>query len=447
VLAFVDMTRYSMFVSVFVALIACGGSSNNSGGDAGGSGSNTGPVNGVYTIPLTAPDGPVEFYAPLLTVGGVQFAMDLDTGSTTTAIAGSACTDCNQTPDVPTYMLSPTYTPGSGATDEHLTADSEYADGTGWYGEVWDDTISLEHGTPSATINIVDISTQIDPNDKQNAMAGFFQDNGYQGILGMGPPGNAVGMTGAYFQAISGSGGVAPIMAFEMCSTDGTMWFGGYDATHASGAMSYAVMDPIDDNNPFYSVSLTGASVGSSSVSGSASADDLSLWTIDTGTSVFVPTTPVYDAAVASIEASSGYKALFGSASFDPTDANPNGCVTALSAVTDDQVDQMLPPFVMTMTNAAGGSDIAVSAPALSSYLYDNGSNQFCTGMFDGGDEAIIGDELLQGFIVVVDQKNGQVGWATDGGCAHGDIARAPHDRTKHLHMPRPRAALRHRNR
>jgi hypothetical protein len=441
------MTRYTVLFSVLVAAIACGGNSGGGGGggDAGGSGSNTGPVNGVYTIPLTAPDGPVEFYAPLLTVGGVQFAMDLDTGSTTTAIAGSACTDCNQTPDVPAYMLSPTYTPGSAATDEHTTADSEYADGTGWYGEVWNDAISLEHGTPSAALNIVDISTQIDPNDKQNAMAGFFEDNGYQGILGMGPPGNAVGMTGAYFQSITGSG-VAPIMAFEMCSTDGTMWFGGYDAAHASGEMAYAPMDPIDENNPFYSVSLTGALVGSASVSGSASTADLSLWTVDTGTSVFVPTTPVYAAAVKAIEASSGYKTLFGSASFDPTESNPNGCITALSAVTDDEVDQMLPPFVMTMKNMAGGSDIAVSAPAMSSYLYDNGGNQFCTGMFDGGDEAIIGDELLQGFVVVVDQKNGQVGWATDGGCAQGD-ARTPHDRTKRLHMPKPRAALRHRNR
>ncbi len=440
------MSRYSVFVACFAALIACGGNGNGGGGDdVDGGGSGSGNHNGVYTIPLTAPDGPVEFYAPLLTVGGVKFAMDLDTGSTTTAIAGSGCTDCNQTPDVPAYTLSPTYTPGSAATDEHVTADSEYADGTGWYGEVWSDAISLENGTPSATINLVDISTQIDPNDKANAMAGFFSDNGYQGILGMGPPENAVGTTGAYFQAITGSGGIAPIMAFEMCSTDGTMWLGGFDATHASGPMAYAPMDPVDNNNPFYSVSLTGALVGSGSVSGSASAEDLELWTVDTGTSVFVPTTPVYTAAVKAIEASSGYKTLFGSASFDPTDSNPNGCITALSAVSDDQVDQMLPPFVMTMKNAAGGSDIAVSAPALSSYLYDNGSNQFCTGMFDGGTEAIIGDELLQGFVVVVDQKNNQVGWATDGGCSQGDV-RKPHDRTKHLHMPRPRTALRHRN-
>jgi Eukaryotic aspartyl protease len=435
------MIRFSVLVS-FMVLVACGGSSNNGGTDAGkGSGSGSGNQNGVYTIPLTAPDGPVEFYAPMLTVGGVQFAMDLDTGSTTTAIAGSACSDCSMTPGVPAYTISPLYTPGSDATDEKMTADSEYADGTGWYGEVWKDTVSLENGTPSATFNIVDISTQIDPNDPKNAMAGFFQDNGYQGILGMGPPENAVGETGAYFDTIT-TAGVTAIMAFEMCSTSGTMWLGGYDETHASGAMAYTPMDIVSNNNPFYSVDLTSATVDGSA--GSATTQDLGEWTVDTGTSVFVPTTNVYNAALNAILASSGYKALFGSASFNPTQENQDGCVTALSQVTDDQVDAMLPPFVMTMRNAAGGSDITVSAGALESYLYDGGNNTFCAGMFDGGDEAIIGDELLQGFVVVIDEKNQQIGWAKDAGCSQ-EAFRMPHDRTKKLHRPN-RAALRHRS-
>ncbi|HEY1817872.1 MAG TPA: pepsin-like aspartyl protease [Kofleriaceae bacterium] len=439
------MKRYSVFVTCFVAIVACGGNNGNNGDDddgnadannGSGSGSQMGSGSNVITgapfvIPLLAPDGAVEFYAPMLTVGGVQFAMDLDTGSTTTAIAGSTCTDCSGSD----FTLTPEYTPSSTAVDQHQTADTGYSDGTGWYGEVYQDSISLENSSPSASLNVVDISTQVDP-EVMGSMAGFFEDNGYQGILGMGSPYNAEPNTGAYYQSLVQLG-LPNVMAFEMCPTDGTMWLGGFDATRASAPMAYTPLDPItayDENtgsgNPFYSVDLTGVSVDNKAITDSTGSD-FALWVVDTGTSLFYPTTNVYNAALANVNASAGLKAVFGT----KAKLSDSKCLKPTTTMTDAAIDQMLPPFVMTMKNAAGGADITVSAPALESYLYNNGDGTYCLAMGDGQDEPTMGDEIMQGFVVVIDQTNNQVGWAPDSGC--GALPR-PHDRTKRFLPPKP---------
>ncbi|HEY1550938.1 MAG TPA: pepsin-like aspartyl protease, partial [Kofleriaceae bacterium] len=124
---------------VVAAVAACGGSDN------GGS-----PAD-YYTIPLTTANQ--EFWSPKVTVGGQTFVMDLDTGSTTTAIAGTTCSTCTN--------VSPEYMPSSTAMDQSKTAESEYADGTGWQGEIYQDTMMVGSGTPEATLDIVDISTQV----------------------------------------------------------------------------------------------------------------------------------------------------------------------------------------------------------------------------------------------------------------------------------------------
>jgi hypothetical protein len=450
------MMRSSVLACV-LAFVACGGSNgnNNNGPDAGSNGSNgsntsctpsgasaTGTAGGgtvPYAIPLTDPDGPVSFYAPMLTVGGQMFAMDLDTGSTTTAIAGTSCKDCSGSD----FTMSPEYAPTATATDECVKADSEFADGTGWYGEVFRDTIGVGNSSPTATLKIVDISTQVDPNDPM-AMAGFFQDNSYQGILGMGAPENEVDHTEAFFSTIVGTG-MPNVMSFEMCSDGGTMWLGGTDPTHYSGTMQYAALDPIDlMNNPFYSVDLTSVSFNGKTVT-PTSAADLTEWVVDTGTSLFYVPTEFFNAVAGTqdmttgkvtggVMATTAWKNLFGTGSFF---TSQDGCVTATdTTVSDATINSMLPPFVMKMKGAAGGADITVSAPALASYLVDAGQGQFCFVMGDGGNEATMGDEVMQGFVVVIDQTNKQVGWAPDTGCA--SAMPRPRDMTKRFHGPKP---------
>jgi hypothetical protein len=434
------MKRYSVFVSCLVAFVACGGNNKNNGDDDGnadanngsgsgsmGSGSNIAPGS-VFAIPLTTPDD--SFWAPTLTIGGVGFVMDLDTGSTSTGVAGSNCSNCG---------VSPEYTPSSSAMDTGMTATTQYEDDSGWSGEIYKDTITLENGTPNATLNIVDITAQMFATD--DPTYGFFDGNVYQGILGMGPPANAEPNTGAYFDTIT-QAGVTAVMAFELCDTGGTMWLGGFDATHASDAPAFTPMDGSDQY--FYSIDPKSVALGGSALAGKTAAD-FEDWVVDTGTTFFYLPTTVESNLITTLNNNSNFKTMFpGTKLKDDPDGSGVGC-TPNSSNTDADVESMLPPFQMTLPAAGGGSDLTVSATPLKSYLYDNGSGSFCLGVGNGGNGAgatTMGDQIMQAFVTVIDLKNNQIGWATDSGC---NEPRRPRDRVAfHPHLPKPRLGNRH---
>ncbi|HEY3802691.1 MAG TPA: pepsin-like aspartyl protease [Kofleriaceae bacterium] len=430
------MKRYSVFVSCFVAIVACGGNNGNNGDDddgnadannGSGSGSQMGSGSNVatgapYAIPLTTPDE--SFWAPTLTIGGVGFVMDLDTGSTSTGVAGSTCSNCS---------VSPEYTPGAGATDTGQTATTQYEDDSGWSGEIYTDTIALENGSPNATLNIVDITAQMFATD--DPTYGFFDGNVYQGILGMGPPANAEPNTGAYFDTIT-QAGVPAEMAFELCDSGGTMWLGGFDASHASGAPAYTPMDGSDQY--FYSIDPASVALGGSNLAGKTAAD-FQDWVVDTGTTFFYLPTKVESNLITALNNNASFKTLFpGTTLKDDPDGSGVGC-TANSSVTDAQVESMLPPFQMTLPAAGGGSNVTVSATPLKSYLYDQGSGSFCLGVGNGGNGAgatTMGDQIMQAFVTVIDLQHNQIGWATDSGC---NEPRRPRDRTTFRpHLPKP---------
>jgi hypothetical protein len=372
----------------------------------------------VYAIPLTTPDE--SFWGPQVTIGGQSFMMDLDTGSTTIGVAAMGCTQCTG--------VTPLYTPGTGATDDHKTASTTYADNSGWSGEIYTDTVGLGHGSPDVKVDFAAMTRQ----------RKFFYQNQYQGIFGLGAPENAEPNTGAYFD-IATQTGMTGIMAFELCADGGTMWLGGFDATHTSAAPQYTPLIPVTANQPFYAIDITGMSLGGTSVGSGAATFQEPV--VDTGTTYFYLPTPVETALISAINASSGFKTLFGANAKVADDPNGTGvgCVT-MAGVTAAQVDQSLPPLVINMPNKAGGADISVSVPALRSYMYDAGNGQFCLGIADGGtqDATTMGDVIMQGFVTVIDVQHQQVGWALDKGCAGGP--RAPHDRaTFHPHLPKPR--------
>jgi len=432
------MIRATVLACSLLAFTACGGGQGNNGDDDGnptdaGNGSGSGHLDGgmlpsgVYAIPLTTPDD--SFWAPKLTVGTQTFTMDLDTGSTTTGIAGSTCTNCNAAGGT----LSPTYTPSSAAVDQMKTSTTAYVDNSGWSGEIYKDAISLEDGTPSASINIVDISNQIVAD-----MDYFFDgQNDYQGILGMGTPANAEANTGAYFQAIT-QAGVTPVMAFELCPNDGTMWLGGYDTTHTSGQIGYTAQNASDQD--YYAVDLTGLSMGSAAIT-DTTATDFTDWVVDTGTTFFYLPTKLETGVINALNANANFKTLFPSTTLkDDPNGTGIGC-TKTSSVTEAQVESMLPAFTMTMKNSAGGADITVTASPLQSYLYDQGNGQFCLGIGDGGTGAqadfTMGDQIMQAFVTVIDVGNNKIGWATDSHCA--TEPRLIRDRTTfHPHLPKP---------
>ena len=176
-----------------------------------------------------------------------------------------------------------------------------YDDGTDWTGEVYTDNIDLGHGTPEVNFAFVSITD----ND------GFFSDNSYQGIIGLGPSQNADDGTSAYV-SYAASAGEEPILSFELCAATGTMWLGtGYDTTKGSGSAFYTPLLPIDPmDNPDYAVDIDDLAFGSASLG--FGPDVFAGPIIDTGTSLEYLPTPVFQALLTAINADPGLKTVFG---------------------------------------------------------------------------------------------------------------------------------------
>ena len=446
-----------IFVSACGFIIGCSSAGSNPGGNpdashspsdgrGGGDGSNpidgstsspdaTGPMNGIYSIPLTTPSGgdQGEFYMPALTVSGKTFKLDLDTGSTVTGIAGAGCSTCSG--------MSPLYTPGSSASATGKKDQASYADNSGWSGSIYSDTAALDHGTPSVPLDFVDITSQ-------STNPEFFAGNEYQGIFGMGPAALLDPGTTAYFDAVT-SAGVANVMGFELCPTDGTMWLGGFDESHVASPVQYTPLLSTGVNASFYSVDMTAMAIGGTNLGVSSATFDNPI--IDTGTSLFYIPSAAQTALVKDLNANAAFKSLFsGQTLTDPTTSNSAtaGCVTASAGTSTATVDAMLPKLSLTFSGVGGGS-ITITAAASASYFYDTGGGQFCLAVYGGGDQgnATMGDAFMRGFVTVIDLANKKIGFAPTSHCAAPEAlgtrsrlterGRGPH----HVRPEFPRAA------
>ena len=371
---------------------------------------------GLVAIPLTSLDE-LSYTGPV-TVGGQPFAMIMDTGSTTLGVAGSACASCG---------VSPTYTPGESAIDEHAEGSSTYADGTGWDGEIFRDFAQLGSAA-DVDMALVDISTS------NNFFRSFTGAGGaqYQGILGLGPTVNAIQGTDGYIDQAFAAGEPSQF-AFQMCDASGTMWVGGVDGSAEASPEAQTAMIGLAAG--FYGVSTSAMAVGSGSAFGSAS--DFGLATIiDTGTSIaFIPTGPLAT-LTDQIQSSEGFATVFAGSQ----DLGSNeGC--PISTMTADQIDAALPPLHVAFPDANGSNTPFVDLPATHSYLVASGQNQWCFGFFDSADLtggqgpaiSLFGDSLLDAWVVDFNVGTATMGFALESGCAgannahvHGDVATPP---------------------
>jgi len=389
---------------------ATGTGSAHDGGTAGGAdsaadGSDGGATQAnLYSIPLTTTSDAFVYEAEL-TIGDQTFAMDIDTGSTTIGVAAATCRSCGG--------ITPQYSPTTGVSQGE-TASTMYEDGSGWSGTIYRDTVSLEHGTPSVTLDFVSITSQTQ----------FFEENAYQGILGLGAQANAEPNTDSYTAFVQAKG-VPPVMSFELCNTAGTMWLGGYDAASASAAPTYTPMLAINDSNAFYTINVDNLLLGGTSL-GFDTGADFQEPIVDTGTSLFYLPNQIFSAMLSAINASSGLQALF------PAQRLTNeGCVQA-AGVTDAMVDAELPSMSINLPSTTSGApDVTITSSPSRSYLYDNGDGQFCLAIAQGGtsDASTLGITFLRGFVTVIDIGNSRVGFAADTGCATNGGLRAVHPR------------------
>ena len=381
-------------------------------------------------IPLTTPDD--SQWLVNMTIGSQQFELSIDTGSSTAAVAGSGCSSCSSA------GISPLYSAGNSATDDNNTASSQFADGSGWSGEIYTDTASLGNGTGDVSLNFVSMTDE----------SQFFQDTSTQGILGLGPDGNLLQGTTSYIDGVFANG-VASVMSFELCPDGGQMWLGSsFDTSVASSPLVYTtdVGDP--NSNPFYAVNLTDLKLGTTSIGASASSYAEPI--LDTGTTLFYLATTPYNDLVKKVKAESGFSTLFGSQTI--TTQN-QGCMSVASGTTDSDIDAALSPLQFTFPAASGSGNVTVSVPASRSYMLDSGNDEYCFAIQDGGSGqnaigSIMGDLILSAFLTVIDIGNNQIGLAPDIGCetqnaAHAHSTRHKSRPTEHGNPYRHRDALR----
>ena len=390
------LTTLFVPVTLTLTLGACGSDSNGGGNhpDATGSGSGN-PPDGVIAIPLKSLDA--TGYTGPITVGTQTFDAIYDTGSSTIGIADTSCTTC---------MASPKYTAEASAVDQHMTGKSQYGDGSGWNGEIFQDMSKLGGG-PGVALKFVDITSQTKGSQGQ-----YFFHGGYSGIVGLGPDGALLAGTSSYITGAVGTG-MPGVMAFQLCPDKGTMWLGGYDPAAVDGTVEYSPIVPIAGMSGLYYAVNTGAAAIDGTDLGVASAD-FGPTIVDTGTTIsFVPTA-VLNKLTTAINASAATKAAFGSTGFA-------GGSCLHTTMTSTQLDATLPKLGITF---AGGTT-PVAMPATKAYLFNEGQGNYCfafgdsSQLFGGFKASLFGASMLNGMIAVFDVANKQLGFAAEKGCAN----------------------------
>ena len=179
---------------------------------------------------------------------------------------------------------------------------------------------------------------------------------------------------------------------------------------------------------PFYAVSVSDISVGTSSLGVTQSGFGPTI--IDTGTSIsFIPQAALTKLNTA-ISSSPGYKTVFGSQAL-----NDQSCMTSNMAAAD--IDAALPPLHVTFAGTTDPADL----PATRSYLIANGDGSWCFAFDDSSQlfgtqftASLYGDSLLAAFTTTFDIGNQQMAFAPEAGCNEPAIV-------KHVAKPAPHYA------
>ncbi|MGD0524506.1 MAG: pepsin-like aspartic protease [Polyangiaceae bacterium] len=393
-----------------LASSACGGGAANAGGgtatDSGTSSDSPVPeaedaaLDGgepeanpdLVTIALSVCAPSLVYMAPA-TVGSQSFQLLVDTGSTTLAVASSACSGCGVTPE---------YTPGSSAVDEHQTATSQYGTGS-WTGEIYQDTVAL--GSAATPVKLAAIDTQSD----------FFQDFtcSMQGVAGFGPAGAALPGTNAYFDDLVASAKMPDVFATQLCDGSGTLWLGGYDPSAATGAPQYVPLASGALSDVYYSVSLTSVTVAGTTVP--IATKQFADSVVDTGTAGFLLQTSAYDALTAAIQSDAAFTEALGSSFFA---SQTGGVACAASTATKAALDAALPPLTLTF------GSVSIQAAPTDSYLFPYMGKAWCSSLVTDPSvsselplASIIGSPMLRSSIVVFDRAKNRIGFAPHAPC------------------------------
>jgi Eukaryotic aspartyl protease len=412
-LKFDNFFSLMLSASSFVIFASCSGGGFSSGSTCSGS------ATAIPTGSVAAPSPYVAVsltgctttdYSIPVTVGGQSLNLIADSGSTMMAVASSSCTNCT---NLTTYPIS------HGA-QSCQSVSSTYGDNSGWSGLVSQDSVVI--GTlPSIKDNFASITSQ---------SGGFFSStdcsfgntgtNSSQGIIGLAYSRLAQSPTVGYLDALQSQVSMTDLFATELCETGGTIWFGGYDSSQATGSAVYTpITAPAGQANEFYWVTLTDLKVGGVSIGASSSAYTSPI--VDTGTSIALLPPAVSSALITKlgtsldslVQASTNCQSAGATTTADFF--NTGCCVQATTA----QVNAL-----PALTMAFGTTTVALPAARsyLDSHLDSSAQRWYCPGFApnaSSSDPTIIGGSFMRSLITIFDRTNSRIGFVTGNKCAN----------------------------
>ena len=363
--------------------------------DAGADDAGTAPV----ALPLLG--CPQEGYAAAFTIGGQAFQLVVDTGSAELAVASASCSDCTG--------VSPLYTPGPAAVDQGATASVNYVSGSGWSGEIYQDTVGLEGFAITAPLDFVAIDSQ---------RGGFFSFDGCsfgnvpfaaEGIAGFGPAALAEPGTQEIVAAFA-AGGVPPVFAVALCGLGGNLWMGGFDPASITAPPVYTPLVPAD----YYEVTLEDMQVSGASLGFGAS--DFGPVVVDTDTTELELPSNAYDALSSAIAAAPLFGQSFGDASWFTAGACTVPSQNPPPSPAD--FDAALPSVTLAFAAVDGGQVSVVLGPT-ESYLQPvtwGGVTYYCPEIEPNPGSTVLGSAAMRGLLVIFDTA-GQIGFAPRAPC------------------------------
>ncbi len=342
------------------------------------------------STPVTLGDcGQIGFSAPVTIGSGGSaqtFEVVIDTGSGSLGVASSTCSNCDS--------VSPTYTPASSATNEGVTWSLTYGSGS-WTGAIYSDTVTF--GGTSVTLEFASITTQ----------SGFFIAENCafssstpltQGILGLAysePNFPSFGtVSGKYF-------------ALLLCESGGLLWVSSTDSTYYTSAPSYTPITTESPQQVHYTVSVTGMSLGSTSIGTSFGTS-----IVDSGTTVSQIPSAIYSSLTTLL----GENSVFSSA-FPSLLGNPSNCYSSPSYTTYE-LNTQLPQLTINL------NDVTLTLNAIDSYIRQiivSGTVYYCMGVTSSPSnqavQTILGWTFMNQFVTIFDQPNTRVGFAPSTSC------------------------------
>ena len=354
-----------------------------------------------------------NYKAPIKLGDGNTYHLVVDTGSANMAIASAACSACG---------VTPAYTPSASASSANANVTSAYADGSGWSGPTYTDTVNADSAIGDMRMTFTAISTQLQVSNTANTFFGVSQCDGTdvsntkQGILGLGGSALSTAPDQAFMDVMKQSSPLPNAFSVQFCDNGGKIWYGGYDPNFMTQAPQFI---PMNTQSGFYRVTLDDVALNGASIGASQTSYGPSI--ADTGTGAILLPNAAFEPLIAAIGGDANFTAHF------PTNmlTSPGQCVAATGDVSRSQLDDRLPTLTFVF-GGANNTQVNITLPATSSYLIPltqpDGTLLYCSTL--GSAEAmanqaapLLGNPLMHSQITIFDRDNAMLGFAPQRYC------------------------------